>query len=419
MNNRHKAAVWFLAALTIFLTSGCGNTFRPIAGPLPQPGGNPASLANAIVVSSSPSLSGPAAGDTLHLDVAGDTTAAIHTVGVNPIQAVLVGARTFVINQGDNTVTDYLTFGGPGTSVTTTTLSGSCPTFADSHDTSHLFVAMQNPSTGGCGVAGAGVVANVSPLSLTQSGTTAVGTDPESLAELANGSEVYVANKGSNNVTVINVVDGSVTQPAIAVGSSPSYVIASPDSACVYVANSGGNTVSVISTSAHTLASTITTASGPSFLKFDANLGRVYVANTLDGSVSVLLHNRSCVPTVLKTIPGIGLLPVAIAPLVNGTRIYVANSGDNTVTVVDASSLTVKSKIAVAGAPVSIAAASDSSRVYSANFTSSAGPGSVSIIATANDQVLKTVTAPACNPAAGSNTPACATQNPVFVTVAP
>lgn len=411
MKNRHKAAVWFVAALTTFLTSGCGDTFRPIAGPLPQPGGNPASAANAIVVSSSGST---AQGSTTQIDVSGDSTVAIHPVGISPIQAVNIGARTFVVNQGDNTVSDYLTLGGPGTSITTTTLSGSCPTFADSHDTSHLFVAMQNSGAGGCGGGGAGTVADVSSLSLTQSGVTPVGTDPESLVELASGSEVYVANKGSNNVTVINVVDGSVTQPAIAVGAAPSYVIASPDSACVYVANSGDGTVSVISTGSHTtVGAPIATGAGPSFIKFDANLGRVYVVNSGGNSLSILSHSNACTPTLLATV-AVGVAPKSAAPLADGTRIYVSNSGDNTVSVVDAGSLKVKTTIAVPASPVSVAAASNSSRVYTAN-----SGGSISIITPSNDQLLETVNAPACSAPTGSTTPACATQSPNFVMVFP
>lgn len=415
MNNRHKAAVWLVAALAI-LTSGCGDTFRPIAGPLPQPGGNPGSPANAIIVSSSGTT---APGSTTQIDVSGDTTVAIHPVGINPVQAVAIGPRTFVINQGDSagagsTVTDYLTFGGAGTSATTTTLTGTCPTFADTRDTSHLFVAVKNSSgVGGCSFAGAGAVSVVSALSLIEAGVIPVGTDPESLAELPSASELYVANKGSNNVTVINVVDSSITVPAIAVGTAPSYVVASPDSACVYVANSGEGTVSVINTASHTVVSTIPTGAGPSFMKFDPNLGRVYVANTGGNSVSVLSHNTACTPALLAT-TSVGIAPKSIAPLADGTRFYVANSGDNTVSVVDAGSFKVRSTILVAASPVSVAAASDSSRVYSAN-----SGGSISIITPSNDQVLETVNAPACSAPTGSTTPACAMQSPDFVMVFP
>jgi YVTN family beta-propeller protein len=152
-------------------------------------------------------------------------------------------------------------------------------------------------------------------------------------------------------------------------------------------------------------------------MKFDPNLQRVYVVNTAANSVSFLIHNNSCIqPASLppnQTVT-VGITPKSVAPLADGTRVYVANSGDNTVSVIDAGSFKVRSTIPVGATPVSVAAAANSSRVYTAN----AG-GSVSIITTSNDQVFQTLNAPACSAPTGSTTPACGTQSPNFVMMSP
>ena len=100
----------------IFLSlPGCGNTFRPIAIPIQQSGGDPGLQRNAIIISSNAA----ATGTTEHLDVAGDTVSSIHTVGVSPVHAILAGGRTWVANTGDSasqisgTLTGYTIFGGP------------------------------------------------------------------------------------------------------------------------------------------------------------------------------------------------------------------------------------------------------------------------------------------------------------------
>jgi len=78
-----------------------------------------------------------------------------------------------------------------------------------------------------------------------------VGTDPQGMAVSATGPEagdVYVANAGSNTVSVINPTTDTVT--SYTVGSDPMGVAVSatgPEAGDIYVANSGSDTVTVIS----------------------------------------------------------------------------------------------------------------------------------------------------------------------------
>ena len=77
-------------------------------------------------------------------------------------------------------------------------------------------------------------------------GTIAVGTGPVGVAYSPSNDRIYVANYGSNNVSVINPATNTVVT-TIAVGNIPSGVAYSPSNDRIYVANSGSNNVSILS----------------------------------------------------------------------------------------------------------------------------------------------------------------------------
>ena len=80
-----------------------------------------------------------------------------------------------------------------------------------------------------------------SPPSDTVIATIPVGSGPGFIAEAPDGSHVYVANNGGNTVSVIDTATNTVTA-TIPVGSAPQGVAVSPDGSLVYVVNAGGNT---------------------------------------------------------------------------------------------------------------------------------------------------------------------------------
>lgn len=379
------------------LLAGCGETFRPVAIPLPQPGGDPTAVRNALVLAAN----GSSQGTITQINVSGDTLSAVHTVGVNPVAATLASGslRVITANRDDSSLTSYVIFQGSTAPTTTISLPpNSCPVSITSTDSTHAYVANSL-----CGAGGPGNVGVISLTNLALSQSVQTGVNPVSVVQLPSGAKVYVANQGDNSVTGINSSDGSSFTITAGIGSSPSYVTASSDSACVYVANQGDGTVSVISTEAGDTVQTpaISVGAGPSFLYFDPKLNRVYVVNTAGNSLSVISHSvdptNICRPTLLNASPiPVGSQPRSVVALADGTRAYVANSASNSVTVVDAGSLTVRKTIDLttvpAGStpglnPVSIAAASDSSRVYTANHDS----GNVSVLNTGNDTVFLTL----------------------------
>ena len=84
----------------------------------------------------------------------------------------------------------------------------------------------------------------------------------------------------------------------------------------------------------------------------------------------------------------VGFEPDAVAILADGSRAYVANAGDGTVSVIDiATRAVVGSAIRVEENPQGIAVSPDSVRVYVTNFDSH----SVSVIETASNTVVGTI----------------------------
>jgi len=69
-------------------------------------------------------------------------------------------------------------------------------------------------------------------------------------------SFAYVANNGSNNVSVINTATNTVAA-TVPVGSLPGGIAVTPDGYFVYVSNFGSNSVSVINTTTNAVVATV------------------------------------------------------------------------------------------------------------------------------------------------------------------
>lgn len=129
---------------------------------------------------------------------------------------------------------------------------------------------------------------------------------------------------------------------------------------------------------------------------FDAPVGvvvtpdgsKVYVANRDNNTVSVIDTSDNSVATVFDPSSYVkGPWGVAVNPA--GTRVYVTNSTDGSVSVIDTSVDTVTTRISVENTPVGLAVTPDGTKVYVANRNSD----SVSVIYTLNNSVTTVNTA--------------------------
>ena len=222
------------------------------------------------------------------------------------------------------------------------------------------------------------------PLQLGTSNLFPAGTDtgqhPAGVAFSPDGTAAYVANEGSNTLSVLDPTAGTV-RSTITVGPSPRGVAIRPDGTQAYVTNSGDNTVSVIDTATGTLTATIPVGSGwgASGVAFTPNSAKAYVTNAGEGTVAVI----DVASTSLRASIPVGLQPVAVSFTPDGSQAFVTNSSDNTVSVIDTASDRVVTTIPVGTGPRSIAVTPDGSKA----LVSSAGTDSISVIDLATAQV--------------------------------
>jgi YVTN family beta-propeller protein len=141
-------------------------------------------------------------------------------------------------------------------------------------------------------------------------------------------NEIYVANGGSNNVTVINGYDNTTT--TVDVGLAPGAISVNPISNEIYVANYSGNSVSVIDGGTNTTITTIAAGSSPYAVAVNPVTNKIYVPNYNSNNVTVIDGITNFASNVAV---GNGPVAVAVNPITN--EIYVANQADGTVTVID------------------------------------------------------------------------------------
>ena len=203
-------------------------------------------------------------------------------------------------------------------------------------------------------------------------------------------ARAYVANFGSNSVSVIDTSSNTVVA-TVGVGSQPNGVAITPDGTRAYVANGGGD-VWVIDTSSNTVVAKVVVGSYPTGVAITPDGARAYVTRANGNSVSVIATSSN---TVVATV-GVGTGPVGVAITPDGTRAYVTNADSGTVSVIATSSNTVVATVGVVGvadSPVGVAITPDGTRAYVtiATNVTGAGNGAVSVIDTSSNTVVATV----------------------------
>jgi YVTN family beta-propeller protein len=220
--------------------------------------------------------------------------------------------------------------------------------------------------------------------------TISVGTEPYGVAYNSSSKEIYVANILSDNVSVIDADPASGTYNqvtnTITVGVRPFYITSIGTN--MYVTNNQSGTVSVIATGSHTVTGTISVGNSPLGIKAIGN--NLYVANSNTaggytgsgegGSISIIntASSNSITDMVL-----VGAGPRGIA--VTSNEVYVANFSDDTVSVMRTSDNTITNTIDVGDGPRGVQVVG--TKVYVENFNS----GTISVIDISNHTVVTTV----------------------------
>lgn len=286
-----------------------------------------------------------------------------------------------------------------------------------------------NPSTGGLATVPGSPFGNVSA--------------PSAMVVSSDGFFAYAANSQANNVTAFRVgTNGALLlttstpttlNPAL-VGTAPRALAISRDSRFLYVANSGSDSVTVFGIGTGGVLTRVPQATGnpnpvpaggssPIALAISPTGRFLYVANSASDTVTAFQVETSGLLTqVLAAGPGTnpvpvsGTKPTALAMSSNGQFLYLTNGASNTVTAfrVETSGLltlippTGSNPVSTSGdTPNGIAVASNGANLYIAN-----GGGNVSTFAIGGNGLLTPV------PASGSApNPVPAGSGPVAVTI--
>ncbi|HXQ48769.1 MAG TPA: YncE family protein, partial [Thermoplasmata archaeon] len=191
--------------------------------------------------------------------------------------------------------------------------------------------------------------------------TFSVGTDPVALALDAANSILFVANSGSDNLTLINTSSGLESGTSIATASPPVSLAVDAAHSQVFVACSGSRALYSVNATTDTIAkwATLTANAGQVAVSEPAgtvavtvpSTGRVYVANAATSAIIAIL-SVSFNSRVVVTSPG-------------GNEFVIAE-GRGLLATVNASTATVTDpSIPVGGGPAILTADSSTGLVYS------------------------------------------------------
>ena len=415
MRFSRRTGFLFLSAFFLLLLLGCGENYRPVANPIIGPGGQPATTHNAYVVNYNPSGNG----STTQINVSGDTVTSLQTTGLGSNYEAFFSTSSgglFVSNGGNDTVSEF-SVGQTGVVDTINLPTDSHPVALSSTQAGAMYV-LNSSSAPDSTCQGSGTISKITTLTLSVSNTVCVGTNPVAMAQAAGAGHIFIADQASSTVWVFDPNSQTVLaklDQGAGIGLNPVFVVSSADGAYAFVVAAGDGvnpgTLNIISNADSSVGS-VSLGVKPTFAYFDPTLVRLYVTNSGSNTVSVFdasnINVHGTPPIPLLGTANVGTTPVSVTALPNGTRFFVANSGSSNVTDLSATSFAALNTIALpAGSnPVWIASEPTSSKIYVANQSAT------TIIQTSNDTVSVSVPAPAQNP---NCTGSCALQQPVMI----
>jgi YVTN family beta-propeller protein len=411
------------------LLAGCGETPRPVVTPVTVTGPAPQPQSYAVVTTT--------AGSNLPglanvFDAPGDTLLTQASLGVNPLAVTLSSsAGVAITSNSDGTVNSYT----PSTTLQTKNIQSS--TLLQPAQPLNLLVTATNLFITEPNVPAVAVLTNNSSgvYQLTQQ--LPVPASPITVAGNSNAARVYsITQDNGGNTVAFGACEtpAQVTTPGqvqaielstvtisrtLPVGICPVYGISSSDNNRTFILNRGSGTVTVINSQFNALDTTanrpnldsatgtlllpppsgapapgVLFNAGPVFADYYAPASQLVTANYDSNTISIInvsldqYGNDSPLFGQTVTVP-VGNGPATLTILRDGSRVYVANQKDSTVSVVSLINYQVLATVPVTGHPISIA--STFSTPYGQVYVLPSDQAYLTVIRTDTDQVTANV----------------------------
>lgn len=434
-----QAGAGLTAALAV---AGCGAGYRPVVTPI-NPSGPASQPTSYAIVVSSPSASSP--GIAQIIDYAGDTIVAQATIGPGPTNFTVdeTGSTGYTVNS-DGTLTNFpITSTLQSKNVTFSTLPSSAVPVNLFSPSAGLLIADQSVVAGQPGNFADVLTGSPETFKL----SIPVAANPvQVIGPGISGERDYAITQGALTSSVqcntapttapageadaIEVASNTVSA-RIPLGSCPVFAIQSPDNKRLFVLNRGSDTVTVINSQNNTLdactpflsqsgqpvtchptlplSTTAVTATGitptngttgmgavagPVYGEYNSATGQLVISNYDGSSVSVIdvsldeYGNDSQTFGTTYTIP-VGANPASVTALYDGSRAYTANQTDGTITIVNLTSHTVEKTLPVNGHPRTVVSTQNS--LYGKIYVASPDSPYLTILRTDQDIVDTTV----------------------------
>jgi YVTN family beta-propeller protein len=179
--------------------------------------------------------------------------------------------------------------------------------------------------------------------------THSVATGSIPVHMVSTGQVIFVTNFGQDSISVIDALTWKRIK-TIRVCQSPHGIVLSPDRRLVYASCNGGEAVAVIDVASQTLLTTIPTPvpSAPYGIAVSADGRYVYVSDYDTGRLMVI---DAATKAYLRSVE-VSAHPMLITRSPDGKRLYVANNGSRSVSVLDIGNDPANPQILVASIPV-------------------------------------------------------------------
>ncbi len=372
---------------------GCGNIYRPVVTSIPpvQPAPQPTKYALVISCGSATNVSAPTidqicAGSTVPgiaslVDFSGDSLSARVYIGNGPRWvAISSNGVTAYIANSDGTISSFLaesTLQQPleSHSVNTSTLLAGANPNSLIFTGNYLYVSQPGRSSIGVLNASASTAPNAFlEIPITDPAAPSVHQNPINLVGNTNAQRIYAIGQGANaggcpasgangTATAIEGISNTISA-VLPLGVCPIYGVMSSDARRTFILNQGSGTITVIDSQQNLIDNnpnltngTIAVGQGPVWADLYNNGSILAVVNSQSNTLTLINtsldsfgHDSPNFGHVLATVP-VGLNPYSVSILADGTRAYVANRGDGTVSVVSLISNTVVATIALPKEP--------------------------------------------------------------------